>query len=548
VNRILLVLVALIPSCAPSGKVCEPLERRECTCNDGESSFEYCNSTGHWWTPCDCTCRPDCNSRACGDDGCGGSCGECINRCTGEPDPSLCVAGTCQYVCCPHTCENIAKQCGSWHDGCGSFIECGPCAEGFFCQDGVCLEQDRLCLDDHDCPTEYECREGVCRRIGGDPERCTTSFDCPPGYFCESRRCDPCPERPDLPECQANGEECLSDADCPPEFPCMNGFCYPDNEPDAVIPGTWGSWNIHQYFNLSEAVAGLSTVDALNKLTVAIYDCEYTGIGFVDDLICDLHSEYIPDWTLTLIDIFANLANILSELRSKGTTIFIQLSREELIFAYEEWDTIFIRYLNACCEGQPPGCNPYNQPDYPDCATIDIDTGEFYIEDVELLVHPYNGKIRVYSEDTPERHLLFVGPRLVELNYYQFTSFLVDRLVQIFTGYDDLDEALENIKDCDSIQDLVDDLLGGWAPDIRQTCENSKPSSGELLVGILGQIGTGMKPIRFTGWATITVVDTPPYATHLGFPDFEIRYDGRLSGTATIVNTGDVDGAWFGAR
>jgi hypothetical protein len=41
-----------------------------------------------------CRCRPNCSSKTCGDDGCGGSCGAC-------PDPApFCCNGACRAECC----------------------------------------------------------------------------------------------------------------------------------------------------------------------------------------------------------------------------------------------------------------------------------------------------------------------------------------------------------------------------------------------------------------------------------------------------------------
>ncbi len=69
-----------------------------------------------------CLCVADCDGMECGDDGCGGDCGQC----TGQ---DACTNGLC--VCQP-ACQGI--DCGD--DGCGG--ECGPCPSGSFCDDGTC--------------------------------------------------------------------------------------------------------------------------------------------------------------------------------------------------------------------------------------------------------------------------------------------------------------------------------------------------------------------------------------------------------------------------
>ena len=70
-------------------------------------------------------CAPDCGEHICGDDGCGGSCGQC-----GEG--TACEDGAC--VACTPECGEMA--CGD--DGCGG--SCGQCEPPFTCVDGACVE------------------------------------------------------------------------------------------------------------------------------------------------------------------------------------------------------------------------------------------------------------------------------------------------------------------------------------------------------------------------------------------------------------------------
>src|SRR3989344_4592183 len=65
---------------------------------------------------CGACCTPDCKDKTCGSDGCGGSCGNCTGTAT-------CHAGACctpgSSGCCTPNCEG--KTCGD--DGCGG--SCG---------------------------------------------------------------------------------------------------------------------------------------------------------------------------------------------------------------------------------------------------------------------------------------------------------------------------------------------------------------------------------------------------------------------------------------
>ena len=68
-------------------------------------------------------CTPNCFEKACGDDGCGNSCGEC------GADESCFM-----NACCTPTCAD-GQMCGD--DGCGG--QCGSCGAGESCEAGQCI-------------------------------------------------------------------------------------------------------------------------------------------------------------------------------------------------------------------------------------------------------------------------------------------------------------------------------------------------------------------------------------------------------------------------
>jgi hypothetical protein len=74
-------------------------------------------------------CVPECEARACGDDGCGGSCGTCYTI-EGAPNPELCLPdGMCTVCGC------LERDCGL--DDCGS--PCGTCSDHDACSPaGLC--------------------------------------------------------------------------------------------------------------------------------------------------------------------------------------------------------------------------------------------------------------------------------------------------------------------------------------------------------------------------------------------------------------------------
>jgi hypothetical protein len=113
-------------------------------------------------------CVPECESRFCGDDGCGGSCGECEapTVCTAGPGVSrTCIAEGCQPDCAGRICGN---------DGCGG--SCGTCGAG-----QVCRVSTSTC-------------ENACDHF--DP---VCNPGCSNGEYCGSDcACHPCTPQPDL--------------------------------------------------------------------------------------------------------------------------------------------------------------------------------------------------------------------------------------------------------------------------------------------------------------------------------------------------------------
>lgn len=202
-------------------------------------------------------CQPDCEGKVCGDDGCGGSCGDCMNSCDPQcnlpqvpfPDPSLCMEdGTvCAQVCCPNCCDRV---CGD--DGCGgSCGECGPTAGciGGECVPylvGACSATGVTCYSDDDCLPSPAQVTGFCvvgnggwgrsclyeSRFPSDQKvtcgaltfsHCEGFFDCPNGIYCSSYGPSWCGV--DVEGVCSLGEWCTDDAACSRWIPNLCVLC-----------------------------------------------------------------------------------------------------------------------------------------------------------------------------------------------------------------------------------------------------------------------------------------------------------------------------------
>ncbi len=136
-------------------------------------------------------CVPSCAGRACGGDGCGGSCGSC-------PTGTSCSGGTCVCVA-----DCAGRECGT--DGCGG--SCGSCPSGTSCGGaGRCrCTPDcggRECGDDGcggdcgGCPSDYDCDSGSCVLVCHPPDThpiggaCVPSCGVAGGNHCPPRVCE----------------------------------------------------------------------------------------------------------------------------------------------------------------------------------------------------------------------------------------------------------------------------------------------------------------------------------------------------------------------
>jgi hypothetical protein len=139
---------------------------------------------------CVAGCVPDCAGKVCGSDGCGDSCGSCV-------DPDVCDAtGQCiPPELCTDDCFTYGYNCGTW-EICGNQTFCGPCVGGN-CVNGVCIsagtcgdgivqqpngdgfneECDGLDLDGQDC-------EGV---VG---QGYSGTLSCTPGCLFDTTGCE----------------------------------------------------------------------------------------------------------------------------------------------------------------------------------------------------------------------------------------------------------------------------------------------------------------------------------------------------------------------
>jgi hypothetical protein len=153
-------------------------------------------------------CFPNCRGIQCGDDGCGGSCGEC-----GGAD------GCCHGFCAPCKVDCAGKVCGD--DGTGG--TCGKCPSNFVCSMGKCFQPGTgSCVDFFECSSACPvwsdtCWEDCQAYATNQAQMQVTLLDA-----CTLEQCAPCftiEQRADALECL---DECTLEYCAPEHDACLN--------------------------------------------------------------------------------------------------------------------------------------------------------------------------------------------------------------------------------------------------------------------------------------------------------------------------------------
>ena len=140
-------------------------------------------------------CTPNCAGLDCGDDGCGGSCGDCYEEGYSCADNQSCVDDDCIDEDPLVTCDGA--ECGTFFNNCGADVICGDCTldygEGFLCDLLLytCYEEatcDPL-IPVEACVAPIECGE-VSDGCGGTIDCDLELGGCASGWECVGNLCE----------------------------------------------------------------------------------------------------------------------------------------------------------------------------------------------------------------------------------------------------------------------------------------------------------------------------------------------------------------------
>ena len=133
-------------------------------------------------------CTTSCDGKQCGDNGCGGSCGECAQD-------QVCDQGQCLKYC-TFVCKFQER-------------ECGPAGEGEDCYCGEC-DDENLCTDDS-CDEKGHCQHLPNAKPCDDGDACTL------GDECDNEECQPGEQR----SCD-DGSDCTDDSCLSADGSCLH--------------------------------------------------------------------------------------------------------------------------------------------------------------------------------------------------------------------------------------------------------------------------------------------------------------------------------------
>jgi hypothetical protein len=159
------------------------------TCKDTCTGGRVCLED---WCIC-ADCHPQCTGKCCGDDGCGGSCpdncpaGYICNASTCDCEVCGCDSASCLPDQCCVGCICVAMDCENFECGldpvCG--FDCGSCPPCTWCEQGKCEFIGAVCQSDADCAVSECCIDCVCRSMN------CTGLECGPDVVC-GFECGPC--------------------------------------------------------------------------------------------------------------------------------------------------------------------------------------------------------------------------------------------------------------------------------------------------------------------------------------------------------------------
>lgn len=426
---------------------------------------------------------------------------------------------------------------------CTSNADCAASAP--ICDDGLCIPnptQSGPCATNDDCVAPYVCSAtGQCVPAGPEGQACSpmTANPCAPGEMCIAGHCqpvptgEPCTDNDDCPtgwvclngqciqDVPPGGTPCTEDANCPSGMVCVSGLCINSTQCQNPPSDTRlnGTWQFDSMLHLREALPGwlsgiLTATETLRDVIQG--NLNIPGIpgfieNFIEGIIQGLINAYVPPWAQQLIVAMGNISDIVDDMRVYSTVNLISQGNYEYV-GQQTWDIIEFEY-----QGQYISESPSNIPQIGYIPQQTFTSREiceiFYIDtfDVDNVV---GGLIRWGIEA-------------------MLTA--VTCSVPGWPCYYSLEDALDDLIDCDDIAYAIDDMVYNtfgfdvYDP-VWEVCDNMKQPAIDAIIQALDDIEVNLSLMSMRGDADIdndqTMSNGRWYGTLVGG-----NYDGEFSAT-----------------
>ncbi|MGI5865342.1 MAG: DUF7107 domain-containing protein [Myxococcales bacterium] len=434
--------------CRP-GEICD-IDNEACVERPGCLDDTEC-APGHVCTPdgeCVATTTTGCQTT----DDCASTPGTYCNL-----DLEICVIGceTDEQCTAPEVCDQDRHRCVAPGDE--------PCFLDEDCGEGM------LCIDDRCIPDST---------VG---DNCTDSYQCPPGQYCASSgNCVPGCDSDELCDsglCNLQthtciNPECWEDVDCNPEgnegMVCDENYQCVQGPP--VILDVSGDWeNVVQIFHVGNMLPP-SIANVFNKVDQAFQIANALISGDVGDLLDDWGipgfiadaigsavagaiDDYLPDWVSEVVHIGSDVIEIIKNFEVRSTMNIRQPAQgstdRQAVSGVDTWQrAIFYWYTNDC---PPP---PQGQAPDP-CSYIEIDLASAAFRPHAT---PFTGRVNEIT--------LSIDTHNISFQYGVAARMVLELLLEYFTGYSTIEEALAEMIDCVAINDWIKDFAHGIVGDL----------------------------------------------------------------------------------
>ncbi|MDP6945929.1 MAG: hypothetical protein QF464_17395, partial [Myxococcota bacterium] len=257
-------------------------------------------------------CEPQCDDKACGSDGCGGTCGTCeeglicVDQGQCQTPPACAVGEPCEDgdpcttddACIEGLCIGVTLDCGDddpcTDTGCdedGCFQKPTVCDDDNACTDDGCNDsgcffKPKNCTDNMPC-TDDSCSDGQCEHVVAAGScliegHCVAAGVAPVGEACFV--CDP--GESDVQWSPTPGASCTPDDPCSPTGTCTAAGCVPDTPCECDVTADCGEFEICLEHSCTTTFCGNGVCDDGEQATCPD-DCEACAQAFWCNGACD---------------------------------------------------------------------------------------------------------------------------------------------------------------------------------------------------------------------------------------------------------------------